>query len=213
MTVLANNAYERRQSLSIQTNGYFNASLDANVINVLPGGCKTTASDNDLLVTTLGSCISACIRDPHTGFGGMNHFMLPDGTQTGAWSRNSDRLRYGIQAMDVLINNIIQSGCAAEDLEIKVFGGANVISGKNLVGTANTDFVLDYLADRKLVISAQDLGGANGRRIHYCPATGKVNRLLLRRKTDAIALKDMEDRYQRAAAHFATAQFSAGETE
>ena len=35
--------------------------------------------DGTALVTVLGSCIAACVRDPLLQLGGMNHFMLPEG--------------------------------------------------------------------------------------------------------------------------------------
>ena len=128
----------------------------------------------------LGSCVAACIRDPGSGLGGMNHFMLPESV-TGQWGDElSAAMRYGNFAMEALINAILKSGCMRRDLEIKLFGGASFTSGPSMIGQKNGDFALRYLKEEGLRVVASDLGGVFGRRIHYHPATGKVARLFLR---------------------------------
>lgn len=187
---------DRRHPKRPEPSRYYDQLRKVNVIKVLPGDYQLARKPNEMLVTTLGSCVSACIRNPFTGFGGMNHFMLPEGKAGGSWSAVSDSLRYGNHAMEVLINAVLRSGCLREDLEIKVFGGGNVIRGKTQIGTSNADFVLSYLKDEGLTVAAQDLGGLNGRRIHYMPSTGKVNRLNLRRATDSEDISQQERRYR-----------------
>ena len=188
----------RKDSKGYVSNPYFDKNSHATMIKVLPGDYKTTAEPSDMLTTTLGSCVSACIRDPHTGFGGMNHFMLPaDRGSSGAWRGATDALRYGNHAMEVLINDIIRSGCPREELEIKVFGGGNVIRGSGSIGTKNSQFVLAYLKNEGLKIAAKDLGGDHPRRIQYSPATGKVQRLVLRRTADDTVVNKEESDYQK----------------
>ena len=149
-------------------------------IRVLPGETYATARKDEVIVTVLGSCVSACIRDPRSGLGGMNHFMLPE-SATGQWGEGlSAAMRYGNFAMEALINAILKSGCARSDLEIKLFGGASFTSGPSMIGQKNRDFALRYLKEEGLRVVAMDLGGAFGRRIHYHPATGKVARLFLK---------------------------------
>jgi chemotaxis receptor (MCP) glutamine deamidase CheD len=75
-----------------------------------------------MIVTVLGSCVSACIRDRVSGMGGMNHFMLPDGGGDDG-SPVSASARYGTYAMEVLINEVLKAGARRENLEAKVFGG------------------------------------------------------------------------------------------
>jgi len=124
----------------------------------------------------------------------MNHFMLPK-SKTGQWGKVSASMRYGNHAMEMLINDIIKRGCAKENLEIKVFGGASVSSGTSTVGDQNCHFVREYLQFEGLRCTAYDLGGDAPRRIHYFPETGRVKRLLLRRSTDWSIAQD-ETRYQ-----------------
>lgn len=157
-------------------------------VRLLPGGSYITAARDEVIVTVLGSCVAACIRDPNSGFGGMNHFMLPE-NESGDWNGVSASLRYGNHAMESLINSVLKSGCAREDLEIKLFGGANLYEGVTLVGEKNAEFTRNYLIKESLAVEAEDLGGPWGRRIHYQPATGRVRRLLLKHKLDATVVK------------------------
>lgn len=162
---------DRRKICEKVQNPYFDQHNKANVIKVFPGEFMITADPSDMLITTLGSCVAACIRDPHTGFGGMNHFMLPSSEAESTWNGPSQSLRYGNHAMEALINEIIRSGCPREELEIKVFGGGNVMTSSNAVGSNNAKFVLKYLKNEGLTVAGKDLGGNYPRRIHYFPAT------------------------------------------
>ena len=146
---------------------------------LLPGEYYVTVAD-EIIVTVLGSCVSACIRDPIRGIGGMNHFMLPQGHSSG-WGNDPQSTRYGNFAMEKLINELIKGGCSRDRMEIKVFGGGNVIDSisNRPVGTQNAEFVLHFLEAEGLRCAVQDLGGQYPRRIHYSPATGRVVRRLL----------------------------------
>ena len=110
-------------------------------------------------MTVLGSCVSACIRDPVIGVGGMNHFMLAKGT-SGGWGDDPKSTRFGNFAMEKLINELIKAGCSRERMEIKVFGGGNVIDASTAVGSDNSEFVLRYLEAEGLRCAAEDLGGS-----------------------------------------------------
>jgi chemotaxis protein CheD len=163
-------------------------------VRVAPGGCYATQARAEMIVTVLGSCVAACVRNPHTGYGGMNHFMLPE-SASGDWNGASASMRYGNHAMEALINEVLKSGCARHELEIKLFGGAHFGGGWSTVGEKNADFALRYLETDGLRVAAADLGGPYGRRIHYFPATGDVKRLLLRRASDMVIVEE-ENRYR-----------------
>jgi chemotaxis protein CheD len=159
---------------------YRDPRFDAIAVKVFPGNHYVTADANEMLVTILGSCVTACIRDPLIGVGGMNHFMLPESAGSG-WDTASASMRYGNVAMERLINDILKRGGARERLEIKVFGGGNVMNGMTHIGDRNADFVEEYLAAEGLPIAARHLRGNLPRRVHYFPATGRVMLLELRR--------------------------------
>ncbi len=171
---------------------FFDAVHGVWMVKVFPGEYYVTSRADEVLVTILGSCVSACIRDPRTGIGGMNHFMLAQG-QSQSWDGDPQSTRYGNFAMEKLINELLKAGCLRQSLEIKVFGGGNVTDTKNLIGTQNSQFVLNYLESEGLPIAAQDLGGQHPRRIHYYPSTGRVvRRLLAGVETTAIAREESE---------------------
>jgi chemotaxis protein CheD len=156
------------------TNVYYDRTFDCDAAKILPGEYYFTNKDM-LIVTVLGSCVSACIRDRVSGVGGMNHFMLPDGGE------NSDNpvsasMRYGTYAMEVLINELQKAGAKRENLEAKVFGGGNVLRGFTTinVGERNAKFVLDYLRTEKMRVVAEDLNDIFPRKVYFFPKTGKV---------------------------------------
>jgi chemotaxis protein CheD len=156
----------------------FDAQASAWMVKIFPGEYYVTKKPDEVLVTVLGSCVAACIRDPIAKIGGMNHFMLPS-HKTGNWGDDSRSTRFGNFAMEKLINELIKAGCDRSRMEIKVFGGGNVTDTSNAVGSDNAAFVLRYLADEGFRCAAQDLGGSPPRRIHYYPSTGRVVRKLL----------------------------------
>jgi chemotaxis protein CheD len=128
--------------------------------------------DTDIaLVTLLGSCVAACIRDPMLKLGGMNHFLLPEG-QVG----DGAPARYGSFAMELLINDLLKRGASRGRLEAKVFGGGNVLRGftANPVGTRNAEFVRQYLATERIPVVGEDLGGIHPRKVWFFPHTGRV---------------------------------------
>lgn len=163
---------------TLATRRFFDATTSTWMVKVFPGEFFVTSKTDEVLVTVLGSCVSACIRDPRNGIGGMNHFMLPH-SHAGNWAGDLQSTRFGNFAMEKLINELMKSGCSRDSLEIKVFGGGNVTDSQNCVGTDNSEFILRYLEAEGLRCIAQDLGGQLPRRIHYNPATGKVIRRLL----------------------------------
>jgi chemotaxis protein CheD len=166
---------------------FFDAAADAWIIKVFPGEYYVTGKPDEVLITVLGSCVSACIRDPLIGVGGMNHFMLPQ-SHSGKWGSDSEPTRFGNFAMEKLINELIKAGGARDRMEIKVFGGANVTDSTQAIGTQNAEFVLRYLQAEGLSCVAEDLGGQRPRRIHYYPTTGRVvRRLLVSGELDTIA--------------------------
>ena len=147
-------------------------------IRINPGGHYVSLGFDELLVTVLGSCVAACIRDPLAQVGGMNHFMLPE-SDDGVWGTASASLRFGNFAMERLINDILCRGGRRNSLEIKVFGGARMSGDGDGVGPRNADFVETYLREEGLRVAAADLRGAHARRVHYYPLTGRVRMLEL----------------------------------
>jgi len=157
---------------------YWDPGCDRWSAKILPGEYFVTRSD-EAITTVLGSCIAACIRDPATRIGGMNHFMLPeDGSPPGksSWIEGPGGLatRYGSYAMESLINELMKLGARRDRLEVKLFGGGRVLSTMTDVGKKNITFARDFLKLEGFKIAAEDVGDVYPRRVLYFPATGVV---------------------------------------
>jgi chemotaxis protein CheD len=153
----------------------WNNSYETVAARLLPGEYFVTMHD-EAVYTTLGSCISACIRDRVSGIGGMNHFMLPVSSSSDSWKAadNSASTRYGNFAMEHLINDILKNGGRRHNLEAKIFGGGRIIANMTDVGLRNISFARDYLETEGLKITSEDVGDIFPRMVVYFPATGKV---------------------------------------
>jgi len=157
-------------------NTYFDTAHNIPTAKLLPGEYYVTAK-SEAVVTVLGSCVSACIRDKVFGIGGMNHFMLPiHEEQRNNWQASvvDNITRFGNYAMEHLINDILSNGGMRKNLEVKVFGGGRIVQGLSDIGACNSRFVLDYLNEEGLPVVSQDLYGDCPRKIYYFPKTGRV---------------------------------------
>ncbi len=155
---------------------YINERNGERIAKVLPGFYYISNQDVKI-VTVLGSCVAACIRDPIVSIGGMNHFMLPFKKEScdSSWSKGDASLnRYGNYAMKNLIDSIVMNGGDKNNLEIKIFGGGKVLDFSTDIGALNIAFVNDYLESEGLEISTSDLGTNYPRKVVYDPVTGKV---------------------------------------
>ncbi|MFG6449667.1 chemoreceptor glutamine deamidase CheD [Roseateles sp. BYS180W] len=163
---------------------FYDAHFKNAAVKVLPG--EYFVDSEDLLVmTTLGSCIAACLWDRHVMVGGMNHFMLPDG--------QGDSGRYGTFAMELLINEMMKRGAHKSRMEAKVFGGGAVIAGMNSinVGERNTNFVMDFLKTERIPVVSKDVMDVYPRKVCFLPHSGKAMvKRLAPTNTDALVMQD-----------------------
>ncbi len=164
---------------------------------ILPGEYFVTRSD-ELITTVLGSCISACVRDPVLGIGGMNHFMLPEDITNGSsnWldPKAGMSTRYGSFAMESLINDLLKLGARRDRLEVKLTGGGRILASMTDVGERNIEFARHWLKLEGLKIAGEDVGDTYPRRVQYFPATGRVLMFRLR-SLDHGAVAKSESQY------------------
>ena len=163
---------------------FYDAHFKNAAVKILPG--EYFVDNEDLLVmTTLGSCIAACLWDRTAQIGGMNHFMLPEGS--------GDSGRYGSFAMELLINEMMKRGASKSRMEAKIFGGGAVIAGMNTinVGERNTNFVIDYLKTERIPIVSKDVMDVYPRKVCFLPHSGKAMvKRLAPTNTDALVQQD-----------------------
>ena len=188
-------------------NRYWDKTHDIFAAKILPGQYYVTAN-NEAIVTVLGSCVSACIRDKVFGIGGMNHFMLPlnKGMSHAEVSAMSNAGRYGNFAMEKMINDILKNGGTRENLEVKIFGGGRVLKNMQTldIGNGNINFVREYIKTEHLNLVGEDVGDVFPRKVIYFPLTGKVkvkklrqmhNKTIIERETNymsSIEVKPVE---------------------
>ncbi len=130
------------------------------------------SSKPSIVRTVLGSCIAVCLHDPISGVGGMNHFMLP-----GAAGDADLSTRYGVNAMELLINRCMREGADRRRLEAKVFGGGHVLKTRTheaSVPRINIEFALKFLSFEGIPIISRDVGGFAGRNVNFFTDTGRV---------------------------------------
>lgn len=150
-------------------------------VHVIQGEYAVSADKDAMLCTLLGSCVSACIRDPEARVGGLNHFLLPEGT--GA----SGNLSYGVHAMELLINDLLRRGAMRSRLEAKLFGGARMIRSAHDIGAQNAKFARSFLDAEGISEIGGSLGGTQARRIEFWPESGRVRQQLIEGDTSLLA--------------------------
>jgi chemotaxis protein CheD len=172
-------------------------------VEVQPGGRYATTSAVDIK-TLLGSCVAACLYDQTAKVAGLNHFLLA----APRYSRSmpftaTDAGRYGINAMELLINDMVKLGAMRSRLRAKVFGGASVLDIERAdrflcVNEVNQRFIRDYLATERIPIMSEDLGGNLGRIIHFHSDSYRVFRRFIQ-KPETVAIEKDELSYWKAA--------------
>jgi len=127
-----------------------------------------------VITTVLGPCAAVCLFDTENRIGGMNHILLPGNATDYS---NSNDSKYGINAMELLINQMMKLGANRYKLTAKVFGGASImpsISSVFSMGMKNIEFVVDFLILEKIPITNYNFGGTDSRRIYFHTDTGDV---------------------------------------
>lgn len=154
------------------SNRYYDRLFDLPAVKILPGEYYVTTG-HELIVTVLGSCVACCLRDAERPIGGMNHFMLPEAGDHGSTGASG---RYGVNAMELLINKMLRKGARRASLVAKIFGGAKVLRAvdRSDVGGVNAEFIRSFLKAEGIPILAHDLKGHYARKVYYFPADNRV---------------------------------------
>jgi len=149
-------------------------SSQQKTLHIAQGEYATAQGAEASISTILGSCVATCLYDEKAQIGGMNHFLLPEGASGGLNSA-----RFGVNAMELLINALIKQGASRQRFKAKVFGGGRMIAGLTDVGQKNAEFVLDFLRRENIDCIGQSLGGTQARRVEFWPGTGRARQRLL----------------------------------
>jgi chemotaxis protein CheD len=142
-------------------------------ITIIQGEYHVAGEPDVLIGTLLGSCIAVCLHDAVAKVGGMNHFLLGEPARQ-ARIPDADQQRYGIHAMELLINEMMRKGAARSRLRAHLYGGANIVAGLGQIGSSNAAFAQRFIATEGIEVGRTDLGGTAARRVEFLPHLGKV---------------------------------------
>ena len=138
---------------------------------LLPG--QTVVAEKETLISTLlGSCVAVCLHDPLTKIGGMNHYLLPE-----VLGKEKPSPRYGMFAIPELIRQMERQGADIDQLQAKIFGGANVNLNNHIgasIGKRNIELAEKYLKEHGIWVVRKDVGGERGRKITFDTTTFEV---------------------------------------
>jgi chemotaxis protein CheD len=141
-------------------------------VSIVQGENAIVAEPEVVVSTLLGSCVAACLYDPVAKVGGMNHFLLGEPSADHRVS-SGDMQRYGVHAMELLINGMMAKGAMRNRLRAHLYGGANIVSGLGSIGSSNAAFARRFMETEGIEVAHSDLGGASARKIEFLPHEGR----------------------------------------
>ncbi len=145
-----------------------------NIHHVAQGEHVVSDQPDDVITTILGSCVATCLWDETSGIGGMNHILLPEDLATSPLSQV-----HGVNAMEVLINEMIKRGAVKSRIKAKLFGGAQMVAGLSDIGKRNGEFAAEFLRQEGIECTAESLGGQAARRVQFWPNSGRARQKLV----------------------------------
>jgi chemotaxis protein CheD len=132
------------------------------------------ATDSARLKTILGSCVGIILSDRDRRVSGLAHVMLPakhrDDGATG---------KYADTAIPALVASLTVSGSRRASLRAFLIGGAQMFPMGNVklasIGDQNVEAARRILAESRIPIVFEDIGGKVGRTVVFDNATGEVS--------------------------------------
>ena len=137
-------------------------------VNVSQGETRVSRDPEIVLTTLLGSCGAACLYDPFARVGGINHYLLAHGKVENAASMQ----RYGVHAMEMLINEMMAHGAMRSRMKARIFGGATMNAHYSDIGGDNIAFARAFLKAEGIPLVGEDVGGSAARRVQFRAALG-----------------------------------------
>ena len=155
------------------------AARKSSRVHVVQGEHAVSNDPNVVLTTLLGSCVAACLYDYEARVGGMNHFLLP-----GPVNDVSNSMSYGVNAMELLINDLLRKGARRENIRAKLFGGGSMHARLTSadIGGQNAQFAQTFLSNENIPVIGGSTGGESARRVEFWPSSGRARQALLERE-------------------------------
>jgi len=141
-------------------------------VSIIQGEHAVVGEPDVMISTLLGSCVAACLHDPVAKLGGMNHFLLGEPNRDHKVEL-ADMQRYGVHAMELLINALMSRGAIRSRLKAHLYGGANIVAGLGSIGSSNAAFARRFMETEGIAIGHCDLGGDQARKVEFLPHDGR----------------------------------------
>lgn len=161
-------------------------TLDEIQLFHLPPGQLMVLRQGGVVSTVLGSCVAVTMFHRESETAAICHAMLASpGASEVPQVGDERRYRFMELALPAMIDLYRRVGVAGDELEVKVFGGANVIRGigdNDMLGIGRTtlETTRRLLAEAGLTVAAENTGGRRGRKILFNAGTGEVFHKYLR---------------------------------
>jgi chemotaxis protein CheD len=134
-----------------------------------------------IIRTILGSCVGVTFWCARLNAGALCHALLP---RLPKIASNGLTLAEGYRYVDFAVRDLARQfekiGALRQEVEVKLFGGADVLplTATNplrpTVGRQNSDAAIVVVRDEGLKVIASSLGGNCGRSIQFHTGTGEV---------------------------------------
>lgn len=166
-------------------------------VKIIQPGEYHVSSEDEMIGTMLGSCVSVCLYDPVARVAGMNHFMLP-GRIVKSDVFKDRSARYGVTAITELLMLMEKHGAERKNMRAKVFGGGNVIPAMrdtNTIPYDNIRLARLMLEIEDIPIDEMAVGGSHARKIIMEVMTGTVFMKTITRSDVLERIKNQESMY------------------
>lgn len=160
-------------------------TMDKKKIFVLPGEIAITKQPS-IIATLLGSCVAVCLYNTKGKYGGMNHYMLPTGTDNGMMGK------YGDYSTVKLIESMLKADPVVGNLIAMVYGGGAVVGHLNTgfdIGKRNIEVAIETLKKYNIRVTERQTGGDSGRKIFFDNYTGEVEMRMIQKSELTIQLE------------------------
>ena len=140
------------------------------------------------VITVLGSCVSVTLFSRRLRMGAICHGALPHCRKKKVCRELcKEAFKYVDCSLHYMIGRMRGFGATDNEIEVKLFGGADTLSSKkeNTIGSMNVKLALEIIRQEHLRIIAADVGDSFGRKIIFLTHTGEV---YLKRLKDARAV-------------------------
>jgi chemotaxis protein CheD len=139
---------------------------------------KVASAPRIIVTYGLGSCIGIAIHDPLTQSGALAHTLLPT-FPTGMTPPPVKSAKYTDLAVDIMVEELLKIGCAANRLVAKLAGGASMFDPlyqtfRGNIGQRNVETARYALGRHGIAVVAEDTGADYGRSVEFHTATGAM---------------------------------------